>query len=78
MQHALHQVGHNSQSTEFLVVQDKAVLNEVSALVIEYLKFEIKRFSNPFFKAMALAGDREKAESGLHEIPGFKRKNPSV
>ena len=66
--------GHNSQSTEFLVVQDKAVLNEVSALVIEYLKFEIKRFSNPFFKAMALAGDREKAESGLHEIPGFKRK----
>jgi nitroreductase/NAD-dependent dihydropyrimidine dehydrogenase PreA subunit len=65
--------GHNSQSTEYLVVQDKAVLNQVSATVIEYLKFEIKRFGNPLFKTLALLGNREKAESGLHEIPGFKR-----
>ena len=65
--------GHNSQSTEFLVVQDSAVLNEVSATVIEYLKFEIKRFSNPLFRTMALLADRDLAESGLHEIPGFKR-----
>ena len=65
--------GHNSQSTEFLVVQDRDLLNQVSATVIEYLKFEIKRFENPFFRTLALAGDRESAESGLHEIPGFKR-----
>jgi nitroreductase/NAD-dependent dihydropyrimidine dehydrogenase PreA subunit len=65
--------GHNSQSTEFLVVQDRAVLKELSALVIEYLKFEIKRFSNPFFKTLALTSDRELAESGLHEIPGFRQ-----
>ncbi|KAA3657171.1 MAG: 4Fe-4S dicluster domain-containing protein [Chloroflexi bacterium] len=65
--------GHNSQSTEFLVVQDKAVLNKVSALVIEYLKFEIKRFANPLFRTMALLADRNSAESGLHEIPGFKQ-----
>ena len=65
--------GHNSQSTEFLVVQDRAVLNQVSAMVTEYLKFEIKRFANPFFRTLALLADREKAESGLHEIPGFKR-----
>jgi hypothetical protein len=49
------------------------VLNEVSATVIEYLKFEIKRFSNPLFRTMALLADRDLAESGLHEIPGFKR-----
>jgi nitroreductase/NAD-dependent dihydropyrimidine dehydrogenase PreA subunit len=66
--------GHNSQSTEFLVVQDRAVLNKVSATVIEYLKFEIKRFSNPLFRAMALAANRDSAESGLGEIPGFQRK----
>jgi nitroreductase/NAD-dependent dihydropyrimidine dehydrogenase PreA subunit len=66
--------GHNSQSTEFLVVQDRAALNEVSATVIEYLKFEVKRFSNPFFKTLALLAARDSAESGLHEIPGFKRK----
>ena len=65
--------GHNSQSTEYLVVQDRAVLNQVSAMVIEYLKFEISRFSNPLFRTLALLADRELAESGLHEIPGFKR-----
>ena len=65
--------GHNSQSTEFLVVQDRAVLKQISALVIEYLKFEIRRFTNPFFRTLALAAARESAESGLHEIPGFKR-----
>ena len=65
--------GHNSQSTEFLVVQDRDLLNQVSAMVIEYLKFEIKRFSNPIFRTITLLADRESAESGLHEIPGFKR-----
>ena len=65
--------GHNSQSTEFLVVRDRAVLNQVSAMVIEYLKFEIRRFANPLFKTLALLADRESAERGLHEIPGFKR-----
>jgi len=65
--------GHNSQSTEYLVVQDRTVLNQVSAMVIEYLKFEIRRFGNPLFRTLALLADREKAESGVHEIPGFKR-----
>jgi nitroreductase/NAD-dependent dihydropyrimidine dehydrogenase PreA subunit len=65
--------GHNSQSTEFLVVQDRAVLSQVSAMVIEYLKFEVNRFANPLFRTLALLADREMAESGLHEIPGFKR-----
>jgi len=65
--------GHNSQSTEYLVVQDSAVLNQVSAMVIEYLKFEIRRFANPLFRTLALLADRELAESGLHEIPKFKR-----
>jgi nitroreductase len=65
--------GHNSQSTQYLVVQDKAVLNQVSAMVIEYLKFEIRRFANPLFRTLALLADREKTESGLHEIPRFKQ-----
>jgi len=65
--------GHNSQSTEYLVVQDRAVLNQVSAMVMEYLKFEIRRFGNPLFRTLALLADREKAKSGLHEIPRFKQ-----
>lgn len=65
--------GHNSQSTEFLVVQDRDLLNQVSAMVIEYLKFEVNRFANPLFRTLALLADQELAESGLHEIPGFKQ-----
>jgi nitroreductase len=65
--------GHNSQSTEYLVVQDRAVLKQVTATVIEYLNFEIRRFENPWFRTFAMLADREAAESGLHEIPGFKR-----
>jgi nitroreductase len=65
--------GHNSQSTQYLVVQDRAVLNQVSAMVIEYLRFETRRFTNPLFKTFALLANRELAESGLNEIPKFKR-----
>jgi nitroreductase/NAD-dependent dihydropyrimidine dehydrogenase PreA subunit len=65
--------GHNAQSTEFLAVRDRDVLSQVSALVVDYLRFEIKRFSNPVFKTVALLADRALAESGLNEIPGFKR-----
>jgi nitroreductase/NAD-dependent dihydropyrimidine dehydrogenase PreA subunit len=65
--------GHNSQSTEFLVVQDRDVLSKVSALVVDYLRFEIKRFGNPIFRTAVLLAARASAESGLNEIPGFKR-----
>ena len=65
--------GHNSQSTEFLVVRDRVVLSQVSALVVDYLRFEVKRFANPVFRTVALLADRASAESGLNEIPGFKR-----
>ena len=65
--------GHNSQCTEFLVVRDRVVLSQVSALVVDYLRFEIKRFANPVFRTVALLADRALAESGLNEIPGFKR-----
>jgi hypothetical protein len=49
------------------------LLNQVSAIVIEYLKFEVNRFANPLFRTLALLADREMAETGLHEIPKFKR-----
>ncbi len=66
--------GHNSQSTEFLVVQDRAVLNKVSATVIEYLKFEIKRFSNPLFRTMALRLTGIRPKVAWTKYPDFKRK----
>jgi nitroreductase/ferredoxin-like protein FixX len=65
--------GHNAQSTEFLVVLDRAVLSQVSAVTIEYLKFEIGRLNNWFFKTLVSLVDRELLELGLKEIPGFER-----
>ena len=65
--------GHNSQSTEYLVVQEKGLLQQVTQAVIEYLRFEVGRFSTPLFRSLALLANRESAENGLHEIPKFKR-----
>jgi nitroreductase/NAD-dependent dihydropyrimidine dehydrogenase PreA subunit len=65
--------GHNSQSTEFLVVQDRDLLDQISRIVVEYLGFEIERFDNAIFRSFALLANRESAESGLHEIPRFKQ-----
>jgi nitroreductase/NAD-dependent dihydropyrimidine dehydrogenase PreA subunit len=65
--------GHNAQSTEFLVIQDRDLLDQVSEMVVEYLRFEIGRFGNPIFRSFALLANRESAESGLHEIPRFKQ-----
>jgi nitroreductase len=66
--------GHNSQSTEYVVVHDRAVMSKISELVIEYFKFECRRLENPIFRTMALLAVKEKTEAGLKEIPGFKRK----
>jgi nitroreductase/NAD-dependent dihydropyrimidine dehydrogenase PreA subunit len=65
--------GHNSQSTEFLVVLDRAVLSQVSAVTIEYLKFEVGRLNNRFFRTLVSLADRELVETGLKEIPVFDR-----
>jgi nitroreductase/NAD-dependent dihydropyrimidine dehydrogenase PreA subunit len=65
--------GHNWQSTEYLVVLDRAVLSQVSAATIEYLKFEIGRLNNPLLRVLASLISRELAESGMKEIPTFER-----
>lgn len=65
--------GHNSQSTEYMVVENKATLEQISQLTVNYFKFELKRFSNPFFRALVLAINRPLAESAIHELPTFKK-----
>jgi nitroreductase/NAD-dependent dihydropyrimidine dehydrogenase PreA subunit len=64
---------HNAQSTEYLVVLDGAVLSQVSAVTIEYLRFEVGRLNNLFLKTLLSLVDRELLELGLREIPGFER-----
>lgn len=65
--------GHNSQSTEFLVVQDKNLLSQIPTLTAQYLQKEIGRFSNPIFRELVSLADRDIVESVVPEIPGFKR-----
>lgn len=65
--------GHNSQSTEYLVVLDRAVLRQVSEVTIEYLRFEVRRLSNRFFMTMLSMVNRKLVETGQKELPGFER-----
>jgi nitroreductase/NAD-dependent dihydropyrimidine dehydrogenase PreA subunit len=64
---------HNAMSTEYLVVVDGAVLRQVSALTVEYLRYEVGRLNNWFFKTLVGLVDRELLELGQKEIPGFER-----
>ncbi len=65
--------GHNWQSTAFLAVLDRAVLNQISELAVEYLKFEMGRLNSLLVKALLTLVDRELLENGQREVPGFER-----
>jgi nitroreductase/NAD-dependent dihydropyrimidine dehydrogenase PreA subunit len=65
--------GHNSQSTEYVVILDKAILSQVSAATIEYFRFEIGRLNHPLLKILLSLVARDLAESGRRTIPRFER-----
>ena len=56
---------HNEQNIEFVVVQDKDVLNKITALTTGFLDSMIKRLSNPTA--------RDEATSALHMMSTFER-----
>jgi nitroreductase/ferredoxin len=65
--------GHNSQSTEYLVILDRAILRQVTAVTIEYLRFEVGRLNNWFLMAMLSLVNRKLVEMGQQELPTFER-----
>jgi nitroreductase len=43
---------HNVQSTEFVVIQEKAVLSQVVALTVDYLRNLVKNLRNPLIRQL--------------------------
>jgi len=64
---------HNSQSTEYLVVLDRALLSRLSAATIEYLKFGIGRINSRPFRILISLANRQLAEMAREAIPTFER-----
>ncbi len=65
--------GHNAQSTEFVVVQEKERLEKIVALTQLYLTKTAKQFRNPLIKNMMLVVAKYEVEGGLHLIDDFDR-----
>ena len=63
---------HNTQSTEFVVVQDKEVLNKITELTTHFLNKIIKQFSNPMLKKFFLLVARDETEGAIDLLPLFK------
>lgn len=65
--------GHNAQSTEFVVVQENAILEKIVDLTQLYLTKSIKQFRNPLIKSMMLMVAKYEVEGGLHLINDFDK-----
>lgn len=63
---------HNTQSTEFVVVQDKEVLNKITELTTHFLNKIINQFSNPILKKFFLLVAKDEADSVINLLPLIK------
>jgi len=63
---------HNWQSTKYLVVLDKAALSQVSAVTIEYFRFEVRRLNSVWFRTLGSLVNRKLVESGRKQISEFE------
>ena len=64
---------HNTQSTEFIVVQDPAVLKQISQLTADYLGKIIKLLRNPLSRAFLRLVEGEKVKGAIYALDGFER-----
>lgn len=65
--------GHNVQSTEFVVVQNKDMLNKIVELTASYFAKTAKQFRNPIIRMLLLMVARNEVEGALHLLPDFDR-----
>jgi len=63
---------HNTQSTEFVVVQDKEVLNKITELTTHFLNKIIRQFSNPVLRKFFLLVARDETDGVIDLLPLFK------
>jgi len=64
---------HNSQGTEFVIVQDQAVLKKIVELTADCLAGVVKKLRNPVIRTILLLTAREKVEGAIRSLDGFDR-----
>lgn len=64
---------HNVQSTEFVVVQNKEVLDKIVELTVSYLAKTLKQFHNPLIRRLLLIVAKNEVEGALHLQPDLDR-----
>lgn len=60
---------HNSQSTEFVVVQEKAVLKQIVELTGEYFAKVVRQLRNPIKRRVLLLFARREVEGAIDFLP---------
>jgi nitroreductase/NAD-dependent dihydropyrimidine dehydrogenase PreA subunit len=63
---------HNTQSTEYVIVQDRTLLNRISQLTIAHFKTISSLLGNPILQPLALGLARDTVEEAVHLLPEFK------
>ena len=64
---------HNVQSTEFVVVENKATLHKITELTAEYLAKLSKQLRNPLIRGiLSVAGARDQVSAALPMISNFE------
>jgi nitroreductase/NAD-dependent dihydropyrimidine dehydrogenase PreA subunit len=64
---------HNTQSTEFIVIQEPAVLKQISQLTADYLEKITRLLRNPISRAFLRLVEGEKVKGAMHALDGFER-----
>jgi nitroreductase/NAD-dependent dihydropyrimidine dehydrogenase PreA subunit len=64
---------HNTQSTEFIVVQDPGVLKEIGRLTADYLEKIIKLLRNPITRFFMRLVEGKKVQGAIRALDGFER-----
>ncbi|MEW6585477.1 MAG: nitroreductase family protein [Nitrospirota bacterium] len=65
--------GHNAQSTEFVVVQEKESLKTICELTHLFLSKTVKQLRNPLIKKFLLMVAKHEIEGALHLLDDFDR-----
>lgn len=68
---------HNSQSTKYLIIQNKNLLKEISRLTVEYSAKVKRKLKNPFIRSLLLLLVGEAIKTPISLIPTFERVNKS-
>jgi nitroreductase/NAD-dependent dihydropyrimidine dehydrogenase PreA subunit len=64
---------HNSQGTEFLVVQDQETLRKIVELTADFLAGIVKKLRNPVTRSLLLLVAREKVKGPIRSLDSFER-----